>query len=316
MPRALLLLVPLLVACASARGPAPELLARGKTLLAEGKPARAVACFRAIERDHEKSAEEEEGLFLLAEAHRKARHGERSFQSYKKFLEKFPASRFAVPAANGLYALGDDYLEGRIPGFFILPPDRGFGVPVLEHMQATFRNHSLADDALVRVGRFRMEEGDWNDAAEVWKRLLSEYPRSDYFLLAEYELARSLWLQVQGPHYDERLALQALRTYRDFVENVARLPGGARGREKTVAAAERAIGKIREMLAEKQVLIARFYERTKRPRSALHYYRYCAAEYAGTAAAGEADRRLRELEKEISAGPAAPVGAAAGEGRA
>jgi outer membrane protein assembly factor BamD (BamD/ComL family) len=289
------LLALLAAACSSPRGTPAELLREGKARYDAGRWKESIDYFRAIEKKHETAPEAEEGTFLLAESYRKAKKGERSFDAYKKFLEHYPASRFAVGAAEGEYALGVDFLEKRIPGFLFLPPDRGFAIPVLEHMQSAFRNHSLADDALLLVGQYQMERKDYDSATETWRKLLAEYPRSEHFLRAEYELARSLWFQVQGPLYDERRALLAYRTYRDFLDNAKRLPDGTVGREKAIAESEKAMESIRSLLAEKQIVIARFYERTDRPGAAVYYYRFCATEYPGTPAAKSSEERLQAL---------------------
>jgi outer membrane protein assembly factor BamD (BamD/ComL family) len=281
-------------------------------LLAEGKRAYeakdyrdATRYFRSVTKRYPEAAEAEEALFLEAECRRHRRQGSVAFESYKKHVETYPNSRYAVGVALGEYHLGVDHFEGRIPSFLIFGKDRAYGVRILEHMQINFRNHSLADDALMRVVSYHLEKRDYADAASVLRRLLAEYPRSEHMLWARFQLARSLWLQNQGPRYDERLLIDSRRAFEDYI-GTARLAGMAEKQARQIEAARRMIARIDERRAEKEYLIGRFYERTKRPRAAIYYYEHCVRVYPQTEGAGSARKQLERLR-------AAEGNAAAGE---
>jgi len=294
----MLLLAALGAGCATSvpRDDPGKLLAAGKERAEAKEWNRARRYFEAIRDRHPSSPEAEEATFLVAEMRRLQGQYQPAFQAYKDFVERYPNSRHSVAVAEAEYALGMTYLEGRTPGFLFFGPDRAQGVPILEHMQVNFRNHSLADDALVRVADFHLADGQPELAAESYRRLLAEYPRSEFRLGALRALATSLWRQSEGAAYDERLLLQALRAYRDYVEVAKQQEGGGGPQDPRIAEAERAIATVRERLAEKQLLVARLYERRNRPAAAAHYYRYCLREYPDTPHAARAAERLRRLE--------------------
>jgi outer membrane protein assembly factor BamD (BamD/ComL family) len=253
----------------------------------------------SVVKNYPDSDEAEEALFLQAECQRHLKLGTRSFDSYKKFVDKYPNSRFSVGVAVGEYELGMAYLKGEMPGFLFFGADKGYGTRILDHMQIHFRNHSLADDALVNVAQYFIADKDYFDAADTLKRLLAEYPRSENMLWARFQFARTLWLQNQGPLYDERLLTQSRRAFEDYI-GTARLLGEAERQKEQVDAAGQMIVRINERLAEKEYLIGRFYERTKAPRSALYYYKHCVRTYPGTEFAAACEKRAGELEPTLA----------------
>ncbi|MHC4136552.1 MAG: outer membrane protein assembly factor BamD [Planctomycetota bacterium] len=283
-------------------GDPAELLAEGKHGYEAQSYKAANRYFRAVTRRYPEAAEAEEALFLEAECRRHRRQGPVAFETYKKFVETYPNSRYAVGVARGEYRLGIDHFDGKIPGFLIFGKDRAFGVRILEHMQINFRNHSLADDALMRVVSFHLEKRDYADATRVLRRLLAEYPRSEHMLWARFQLARSLWLQNQGPLYDERLLIDSRRAFEDYI-GTARLAGMEEKQRKQIEAARKMISKIDGRRAEKEFIVGRFYERTDRPRAAIYYYEHCVRTYPQTEGAVSSRQRLEKLRAPAGKGP-------------
>ncbi len=248
----------------------------------------------AVRRNHEASDEAEEATFLYADSSRRLLKGQRSFSAYQKLAERWPTTRFSVEAAVTQFDLGVDHLDGKFPGVLFFGRNRAFGVRILEHMQVHYRNHSLADDALMRVSDWHLAHGDHDAATEVLRRLLANYPRSTFTMRARFQLARSLWLQCQGADYDERLLLQARRGFEDFIAT-AQQQGLAESLGEQIEASRRLVAAIVETLSEKHYRIGRFYERTGHPGSAIRYYEQTVVRYAGTKGAADAEERLRRL---------------------
>jgi len=301
----------LLAACSSLpKGEPSALLTQAKADYAKNDIRGAKPYAEAVVKRYPDSDEAEEALFLKAECERKLGQGTRAFDSYKKFVDKYPNSRFSVGVAVGEYELGMAYLDGKMSGFLFFGADRGYGVRILDHMQIHFRNHSLADDALVNAANYFMGEKDYEQASDALKRLLAEYPRSEHMLWGRFQLARTLWLQNQGPLYDERVLIQSRQGFEDYV-GTARLLGEAERQQEQIATADQMIVKVNERLAEKEYLIGRFYERTKAPNSAVYYYRHCVRTYPGTKFAEVSEKRAGEIES-VATTPPAPEAPAKG----
>ncbi|HEX5139256.1 MAG TPA: outer membrane protein assembly factor BamD [Planctomycetota bacterium] len=307
MPKVCAPLLALLAACSSLpKGEPAALLPEARVFTSKNDYEHARPYAEAIYKGYPESDEAEEALFLLAECRRHLRQGTRAFENYKKFVDKYPNSRFSVGVANGEYELGTAYLKGEMPGFLFFGADEAYGTRILDHMQIHFRNYSLADDALVACADYFMKDEDYEQASDALKRLLAEYPRSEHTLWARFQFARTLWLQNQGPMYDERVLIQSRRAYEDYV-GTARLAGEAERQKEQIENAEQMIVRINERLAEKEYLIGRFYERTKASTSALYYYRHCVRTYPGTEFAGVCAKRAGELEAGATPQPVEPA---------
>jgi len=277
-------------------GEPDELLAKGKEKREAKKYGDAIKYFRGVDEKHAESPQAEEALYLLADTRRLNRKGQSSYQTYRRFVERYPNSRYSVAVAEGEFQLGLDHFEGRIPGFWFFGPDEKLGVTLLEHMQLHFPNHSLADDALVRVAEWQIEEKEYNDATDVLRRLLSTYPRSPHRFWARYHLARTLWLRNAGTLYDEQLLIRSRRAFEDYVAT-AKLAGVEDEQAERVTEAQKMIGRIDERRSEREYENGRFYERTGYPQSALVHYHSCVKHWPDTPAAKRSRARIGILEK-------------------
>ncbi len=263
-------------------GTPDQLLRRGNELMAEKRHKDARRHYDAIVKRYPSAPELEEAMLRIAEARRFRREGSSSFEAYKRFVERYPTSRLGLEAAQGEYELGVEYLGGKMGGFFLFGKDESRGVLVLEHMQTHFPNYSLADDALLHVGDWQLKQRDYADAAKTYRRLLGEYPRSVYQLKVRFQLARAIWLRSEGADYDERILFEAKRAFASFEAAAKRVPDGGTLYTDQIAHAQKRVQDVHERLAEKQLIIARFYDRRSASESALIYYRYCAQKYADT----------------------------------
>jgi outer membrane protein assembly factor BamD (BamD/ComL family) len=273
------------------------LLAEGKKLYEAEEYRQAARRFKGIRKYQADSIEAEEALYYYAECLRQLKDGELAFEKYKRLLEDYPNSRFAVATAEGEYALGVAYLDGKIPGFLFFGKSRGTGVDVLEHMQIHFKHHRLADDALIRVSEYQIKKGYNLAATETLRRLLSEYPRSQHSLRARYELGEALLRMNRGALYDKRILFDARRSFADFVASTEQAGLSERYAKQLESARDR-IRLINNRLAERHYETGRFYERVDTPDSAIIYYQAGIREYPGTEYAKRCKERIDKLRPE------------------
>jgi outer membrane protein assembly factor BamD len=287
----------LLLACKGVvpNDPPDQLLVRGKKFLEDGENKYAANHFQAIKSRHPESQEDEEATYLFAEAKLRQRYGGACFKALQDFATRYPNSRYSVAAAETEYKLGMAYYEKTLSGILFFKPDPVVGARVMEHMQVHYRNHALADDALLQSGEFFIKKKRWEAGLTFYRRLLQEYPRSTHILRARYQYAYCLWRMNEGADYDERLLTDAHRGFRDFIAAV-RQEGKGEELAKQVETAEKTIVEIDERMAHKYYRVGRFYERTKRYGSALFYYNLCLATYPDNKYAKKCAKRAEVLK--------------------
>lgn len=148
----------------------------------------------------------------------------------------------------------------------------------------------LADDAIMATGNIYFRKGRFADAAEEYRTLRKEYPKSEHLLDAHLLGLGATLASYQGPAYDGK----PLEEARDITYQTLRLFGHELGEEKDrLLEIDR---QITEALAERELALARFYEKKRRYGAARFYYRTVLEEYPLTAAAETARERLAAIE--------------------
>lgn len=281
----------------AAEGPADELLAEGRRLYAQKDYKAAWRHFKGVREYHADAPEAEEALLRLAQCDHKLDDGDDAFVRYRDLVDDYPNTRFAPEIAAGEFALGGDFLDGRMGGFLFFGPAREKGIEILEHMQVHFRHHPLADDALMRVALYAIADTEFAEAVEVLRRLLSDYPRSNYILRARFELGNALLHQSRGAVYDPRLLYDAHGAFNDFVVTT-REAGQAKRYAKQIESARKSMAFVTTRLAERQYEIGQFFERFGEPSSAVHHYELCIRNYEESESAKRSRARIAALRLE------------------
>ena len=148
----------------------------------------------------------------------------------------------------------------------------------------------LADDAIMATGGIYFRKGRYADAAEEYKTLRKDYPKSEHILDAHLLGLHATLASYQGPAYDGK----PLEEAREITYQTLRLFAAELGEEK-----DRLLDldrQITEAIAERDLALARFYEKKRRFGAARFYYRSVIEEYPLTEAAQTARERLAAIE--------------------
>lgn len=132
---------------------------------------------------------------------------------------------------------------------------------------------------------YRLKE--WFEAEQEFSAFLRDYPASRrYAETASWLLARSMAEQVHIPQRDQTKTLDALRELETF------LAGYPLSERSDSANAE--IERLGQLLAERDMLVARLYSRMGEPLAAAIYYKHLLAEYGDRIPRREISLKLAE----------------------
>lgn len=132
---------------------------------------------------------------------------------------------------------------------------------------------------------YRLKE--WLEAEQEFSAFLRDYPASRrYAETASWLLARSMAEQVHIPQRDQTKTLDALRELETFL---AGYPGSERS-----DSAEAEIERLGQLLAERDMLVARLYSRMGEPLAAAIYYKHLLSEYGDRIPRREINLKLAE----------------------
>lgn len=277
--------------------PGPEPLDEARTLLAKGDVRGAYRLLKTWVKQNPEHDRYVEGLYLLGEAYfERARY----FQAYERYDEvaENTAGDLFYRAVRRSMDVARAFLSGekRVIWGFLFIPAYDDGVEILDRVWERVPGTRLGEQSIKLKADYFFENGDMDLAQDEYATLANEYPNGRYVQLAMLRSAESAAAAFPGVKFDDRALLEAEERYRQIQ---GRFPDLAR-RE---AVEERMEG-IRQQRAEKDLDIARWYERTRQRGAAEFYYKLILKDWPDTLAAAEARSRLRALGVDADAATA------------
>ncbi len=268
---------------------ARSLLARGETRAARQRLEEWVEANSGDDRYYE-------GVYLLGEALFESQRFYQAYQQYEIVVENTGGELFRAALARE-YDVAMAFLSGkkRIVWKFLRLPAYEDALEILDRIWERVPGTRLGETALRTRADYYFNKGEMDLAQEEYANLAREYPGGRFAQLAMYRSAVAAEALFPGIKFDDRPLLEAEERYQQLA---SAYPSYAQ-RENVD---ERLEG-IRQQRAEKDLYIARWYEKTRQPAAAEFYYRALLRDWAGTLAAAEAQQRLRalgvELEEEV-----------------
>ncbi len=156
----------------------------------------------------------------------------------------------------------------------------------------------LGELALKIRADYLFDKGDKDLAQDEYALLLQQYPNGRYAQYALRRGAESAEGQFPGIKFDAGPLVEAEERYRQFQ---AQFPGAAER-----ADVEARLAGIREQRAQKDLDVARWYQKTRQLGAAQYYYRLVLKDWPETLAAAEARTALRGLGADVPSADAPP----------
>ncbi|MGI9455449.1 MAG: outer membrane protein assembly factor BamD [Aeoliella sp.] len=279
----------------------------GLKLYGEQKYARAAKRFQEAAERWPSSTIEQQALYQLGECYFFDKKYVEARDTYVKLLEKHPNSGQVDNVVEKLWSIGkywEEY-EGYNPDWPITPNllDRkrptfdtlGHAIKTYENIQLYDPTGPRADDAIMATAGIYFRTERFNDADEYYKLLRQQYPRSEFQFEAHLLGLQTKLRQYQGPEYDgaslegaKKLATQ-LRT-----QFGNRLSPDERERLSQTQA------EVAREVAERDMQMARHYEKTEHYGSARFYYAEVAKKHPQSQLAAEARTRIAQIADEAA----------------
>lgn len=274
-------------------------LDQGRRLLAQGEARAArklLAKWVEANPDHERYIE---GVFLYAESLFEVRDYYKAYENYQIVVEGasgdlfYRALRREMDVARAFLA-GEPRIVWRV---FRLPAYDD-GLEILDRVWERVPGSRVGEEALKIKADYLFATGQMSLAQDEYALLAREYPSGRYTPIALLRSAEAANAAFPGVQFDDRPLIEARARYEQL-------------REAYPVVAEREdvetrLAAIRDRQAEKDLEIARWYERTRQQASAEFYYRRILRDWPETLAASAARVRLRGLGVEVEAEPAPP----------
>jgi len=256
----------------------------------------ALDLYERLADDHPDAPEARDAEWFAAEMAYEDDRLEAALKRYQSYYEDQPHRRRGEMERR-VYDIGVRLYEegsGGLFGLGILPTSED-GIRALTWLAESLDKGYLADDAWHFMASRRLESRNYEEAAIFFDELLQRYPQSEWALAARFGKAEAHLGRNRGPAYDRRALTKARAEFREYVRAVERDEERKAEYADRLAEAKERLAGIDRRLAEKNLLIARFYLGQERWRAARMYLEAARDEHPDSEAGREAEGLLRGL---------------------
>ncbi len=263
-----------------------DALDQARMNLAQHKPGKARTLLLRWTKANPDDERYYEGLLLLGDTYFEARDFWKGQKQYEQVAENASGELFEQ-ANRRTVDVARAFLSGqkRVVWGFLRLPAYAEALELLDKVWERAPGTRLGELALKIKADYYYDTGDVDLAQEEYANLVQQYPSGRFLQLAMMRSAQAAEAAFPGIKFDDQPLLEADERYRQVL---AAFPTFA-DREKIPQRLEG----IREQRAEKDLYVARWYEKTRQPSAAEFYYREILRNYGDTIAAHEARTRLR-----------------------
>lgn len=261
-----------------------------RTLVRHGKYRKALSSLKSFVKKYgEAHALYGESTLVQAQALVGMKKYDAADRVVETFLAQTPKGPLTGEALRLQFVIAENFLHGakrrkwRI--FWISGEEHG--LELLDEIWTGYPDQRVAELAIKTKADFLFERGDHALAELEYARLLRDYPQSRYRQFALARTAEAALASFGGVDYDEAALIESQERYHDY-QSAYR---GSAAREGV----DQILETIREMRAEKNLRIGRYYERTDHADSAIFYYRGVRRDFPNTLASARAADRLSLL---------------------
>lgn len=258
-----------------------------------GEYKKAISEFDKLIESYPNSASTPSAQYYKGRSYEELEDFYQAFLAYQTAIDKYPYNEKVDEIIERQYKIGSIFLDGqkaKILGMKILPAmDKA--VEVLTKVVENSPYGRYADLAQFKIGEAYKKQEFYEDAMLAYQKLIDNYPNSQLAEDARYQIAVCTYYISRDPYYDQEFTDKAIEEYKELIKKTSDIELNKEARAT--------LDKLREKKAKSTFETAKFYERSKRYKSAIIYYTEVVENYGDTSIAEESLQKIRDLEKKI-----------------
>lgn len=247
------------------------------SLLVEQKYVNAIKEFESIIRDFPDSEYAEVSQINIGWAYYLNGDHKSALKAYEKVLQKYPGTKRTMQILEREFQIGVSLMDTREEA----------AIKVFEKIIEKHPLGSIAPDAQIKIADCYFKLEQYEEALDAYEKFLENYPKNEWVSYVQYQIPLT---KVYHERQQERNYGLLISAREGFEEYLVANPHGVHRDD-----AQRMIGVIRLIEAEREFNIGEFYLRRKKPVSAAMYFEYVTNDYPGTIWAERAQERIEFL---------------------
>ena len=247
--------------------------------------------FKKLLEHYPKSSQAAEAQYYLGEIEEKQGRLYEAYLAYQKVIDKYPFSSRINQVIEKEFRIAERFMQGekRKALGVALPVEN----PAIEIFSKVIDNSTfgpLAAEAQYKLGLILKSLGRPFEAEEEFKKVIKNYPQSEWVTAAEFQIASCRANISPSPDYDHEATREAKETFQEFILSH---PDAELSRQ-----AEKNIQELKEREVQSYYDIAVFYEKQKAYNAAKIYYNTVIKDYPQSIWSEKALSKLQAMELE------------------
>jgi outer membrane protein assembly factor BamD (BamD/ComL family) len=209
----------------------------------------------------------------------------KAFEEYDRFMDAFPQSALNASALERQYEIARAFLYGQKRSLFVFrihAYEEAAGM--IERIVERTGDAPMAKRSMKTLAQSYEDRGEFTEAYYRWSDTWDKWPSGQIGADALLGMADNLHASYRGPKYDASMLNSSRDYYQQYITKY-----NLRAQEQNIGII---IDEIDEQLADKQLDIAMYYERTSSIVAANLYFRRIVDEWPGSVAAKIAAGKL------------------------
>ncbi len=216
-----------------------------------------------------------------------------AYRNYQDTVDKYPYTKRMKEIITREYNIANIFETKETPKLMDLELSIALdrAVEVYKKIVENSPFGEYADKSLFKAAGCYRRMLKYTEAIELYEQIINDYPESRLVPEAKYQLAYTRYEASLDPEYDQESTDEALKEFKHISKTT---PVPSIAKEANIVLEE-----LRSKKAGSILNVAEFYEKQKKYRSAIIYYRDVAGKFPGTEAAKYAKEKIAYLNEEI-----------------
>ena len=253
---------------------------------------RAMLAYYELTRKFPRSGAAADSLLKAGDTGVEAGDYDHAYAYYNEYLSKYPKGEDFDKALEGMYDIGQKFLEGAKRRMFGLKtfPSMARAQQIFESIVKTAPFSKWAPLAQFYVGQALEKQGQPDQALAAYDEVISRYPTDPAAADAQYQIGY-VYLVESRTAYDKAAATKAQDAFEDFL---ARYPTS----EKAPQAQDN-LKTLQNRENTNAVIVAKYYDKKKNYKAAVIYYNEVIKEQPGSPDAKDAEARIAAIKAKV-----------------
>jgi outer membrane protein assembly factor BamD len=254
---------------------------------------RAIRAYRTLYKKYPKDALAPGSAYKCAQLQEQTKDYLASAESYRWLMEKYPSDMHFEEAIDGLFRIGEMYLNGKkikVLGISVANAhDRAVEIFAAIIRNAPFGKYTAR--AQLDIGLAREKDGANDAAIQAYQAVVDKFPNDPVAADAQYQIGYIWFTAARGGTKDFAATDKAKTAFQDFL---FRFPNSEKA-----AQARANLNQLQKKTTSTAFTIAKFYDKIKAYRAAVIYYNEVIRTQPGSSESAQAQKRIDQLRAKV-----------------